>query len=236
MKGESIAVLVATAIIVLTIFYIYGATINDIITGGVLALWVIIVIFFLSKPVARIWNKYIARKFIHFLTGGLVTILIYLTWLLGKPIFSSPAVPVSAAFILAAIVLIPHIEQAEMDWFQVKNNLGEVWFCITWGAVFLAYWYIDITIPVLATYFMAFGDGVTGIVRNFIYRRWTKGLWGSIAMFLVSVPAGVVIRGLEGLVAALVATVIEKIPTIDDNLTVPIGSALLLTVMQSLSF
>ncbi|HDJ97473.1 MAG TPA: hypothetical protein ENG54_03310 [Thermofilum sp.] len=73
--------------------------------------------------------------------------------------------------------------------------------------------------------FMAYGDGVTGVVRNYVYRKWTKGLWGSAAMLAVSLPIGLVLKGIGGAIAAIAATLIELWPKIDDNITVPIISA-----------
>ena len=207
---------------------------SELIVGAVLAAWVMFIVYCGSKPVARRWNKYVSRKFIHFTTGGLVTTLIYLTWLAGKPIFSSPSVPVAAAFALALLTLAHHLEDKELNWFQVKENLGEVWFCVMWGIVFLALWYVDITAAVLATMFMAFGDGVTGIVRNFVYRRWTKGFWGSVAMLVVSLPIGLCVKGLAGALSAIIATLIERWPAIDDNITVPAASALSVVLLNFL--
>ena len=232
MKAGSI---IATAVILLAIValvYVYSFTIRDFVIGAVLAAWVLAVVFGLSKKVANLTNKYVSRKFIHFTTAGLVTLLIYFTYIWGDPIFSSPSIPVGAAFALGLLTLIPHIENKELTWFQVKNNFGEVWFCFSWGILFLVFWYIDITIPVVATFFMAFGDGVTGIVRNYIYRRWTKGFWGSVAMFLVSAPFGALVSGVQGFLSAIFATFVEKMPWIDDNITVPMVSAAVLYLLK----
>lgn len=207
---------------------------SELVVGALLAAWVLFIVYVGSKPVARRWNKYVSRKFIHFTTGGMVSVLIYLTWLAGKPVFKTPSVPAAAAFALAFLTLAHHLEEREMDWFQVKENLGEVWFCVMWGLVFLALWYVDLAAAALATMFMAFGDGVTGIVRNFVYRRWTKGLWGSVAMLLVSLPLGILLKGVAGAVAAVVATVIELWPAVDDNITVPAVSAASLLLLGQL--
>lgn len=232
MKTESIMAIAATILIVLAIMATYGFTIRDIMIGGVLAVWVLFVVFYLSKIVAKYTNKYVSRKFIHFTTAGLVTLLIYFTLLQGDLIFSSPTIPVGAAFVLALITFVPHIEEKELTWFQVKNNFGEVWFCISWGILFLVFWYVDLIIPVIATFFMAFGDGVTGIVRNYVYKKWTKGLWGSVAMLAISAPFGAFVAGVQGFLSAVLATIVEKMPWIDDNLTVPLVSAVILYLLR----
>lgn len=232
MKTGSIVAIIATLLTVLAIVATYGFTMRDVVIGGVLTVWVLLIVFYFSKIVGRHTNKYVSRKFIHFTTAGLVTLLIYVMLLLGDPMFSSPAIPVGAAFILALMTLIPHIEGKELTWFQVRNNFGEVWFCLSWGILFLVFWYVDIIIPVVATFFMAFGDGVTGIVRNYVYKRWTKGFWGSIAMLAVSAPFGALVAGIHGLLSAILATIVEKMPWIDDNLTVPLISAIALYILR----
>ncbi len=234
MKTRSLAAAALTFAAAAALLWVYGFTMHDLLVGAVLSVWVLIVVFYLSRLVARRTNKYIARKFIHFTTGGLVTLLIYFTALAGDPLFSSPAVPVAAGLALSLLTLVPHLEDSELTWFQVKNNFGEVWFCFTWSLLFLLFWYVDLIVPVVATFFMAYGDGVTGVVRNYVYRRWTKGFWGSVAMFLVSAPFGALAAGLGGFISATVATIVEKMPWIDDNLTVPLVSAALLFLMRQI--
>ena len=85
--------------------------------------------------------------------------------------------------------------------------------------------------------FMAFGDGVTGIVRNAIYNRRTKAWIGNLAMALVTVPLGYAIFGYIGGLAGLVASIIEHYeikPFIDDNLTVPLTSFLIIILGSSM--
>ena len=91
--------------------------------------------------------------------------------------------------------------------------------------LFLTFWYVDKWIAITAALFMAVGDGVTGIVRNRIYKRHVKGFWGSVAMLIVSVIIGVIYKGVLGVLTAVVATIVERIPLIDDNITVPLVSA-----------
>ncbi len=234
MKRETILLGALVAAVDAALLALWPPSFKELLIGGLLALWVLFIIYHGSKPIAKKWNKYVSRKFIHFTTGGLVSTLIYVTWMLGDPIFSTPSVPVAASFILAYLTLAHHLEEKELTWFQVKENLGEVWFCFTWGLVFLALWYYDLPAAVAATMFMAFGDGVTGLVRNVVYRRWTKGLWGSVAMLAVSLPIGLALRGLAGALSAILATVIELWPALDDNLTVPTASAASMVLLGAL--
>ncbi len=190
----------------------------------ILVIWVIFVIFILSKWVAEKQNLYVARKTIHILAGGLVAFL-------SPYIFKSPAIPLIGGVGMLALTLLPRLKGERMDWFQVEENLGEVWFCITWTVVIVGLWYIDLRAGIAAALFMSVGDGITGIVRNKVYRRWTKGLAGSIAMLLVTLLIGWYYKGISGIIGALAATLVEKWPKIDDNITVPLISAMIMVLI-----
>ncbi len=190
----------------------------------VLVIWVIFVIFILSKWVAEKQNLYVARKTIHILAGGLVAFL-------SPYIFKSPAIPLIGGVGMLALTLLPRLKGERMDWFQVEENLGEVWFCITWTVVIVGLWYIDLKAGIAAALFMSVGDGITGIVRNKVYRRWTKGLAGSVAMLLVTLLIGWYYKGISGILGALAATLVEKWPKIDDNITVPLISAVIMVLI-----
>ncbi len=71
---------------------------------------------------------------------------------------------------------------------------------------------------------MSFGDGVTGIIRNYVYKRRVKGLWGSLGMLAVCVPIGYYYFGLIGIIAGILATALELSNMIDDNLAVTFGT------------
>ena len=84
------------------------------------------------------------------------------------------------------------------------------------------FWY-----GVIPVAFMAFGDAITGLVRNFMYGKRTKSWYGNLAMLAVTVPLGAVTIGLPGAVAGIVSSLIEhfEVPgLIDDNITVPLVS------------
>ncbi len=190
----------------------------------ILVIWVLFVVFVLSKWVSQKQNLYVARKTIHILAGGLVAFI-------SPYIFKSPAIPLIGGIGMLALTLLPRLEGEKMDWFQVEGNMGEVWFCITWTIVIVGLWYIDLKAGIAAALFMSVGDGITGIVRNKVYRRWTKGLAGSIAMLLTTLPIGWYYKGISGIIGALIATLVEKWPRIDDNITVPLISAIVMVLI-----
>jgi dolichol kinase len=78
-------------------------------------------------------------------------------------------------------------------------------------------------LAVVPTLFMAWGDGVTGVVRNLMYKKRTKAWEGSLAMLLVCVPVGA-LMGVVGILAGVVATAVERVERIDDNLSIPLVS------------
>jgi phytol kinase len=49
---------------------------------------------------------------------------------------------------------------------------------------------LDLWIAIILPTFMAFGDGVTGVARNALFKRRTKSAVGNVFMVIVSVPLG----------------------------------------------
>ena len=122
-----------------------------------------------------------------------------------------------------------------MSWFQIPENAYEVHFAVAYGAV-LAIGVLlgNIWIGLIPMLFMSFGDSATGIVRAFRQRRHVKSWDGTLAMFLVCTPIAVSKLGLYGLPLAAGASLVERIPRLDDNLTVPFLSAVLVYIQPLL--
>jgi len=167
---------------------------------------------------------YYNRKIIHMLAGGLVALLVPF-------LFETPLLPFTLAMVLAVLTYIPHKTGKLMYWFQVEDNMYEVNFCIMWGTVIAASWIIfgmnqqAYWYGVVPVAFMAFGDAVTGLVRNMMYGKRTKSWYGNLAMLAVTVPIGAAVIGLPGAVAGILSSIVEhfEIPgIIDDNITVPL--------------
>ncbi len=204
--------------------------------AGVLLLWVI----FIVQPVTR-WSYrvmtgrgmthikavYYNRKIIHILAGGLAALLVPF-------LFSTPLYPIIIVIILALATYLPRRQGKLMYWFQTEDNMYEVHFIIMWGIVVVSSWFIfngNWWYGVLPAVFMAFGDGVTGIVRNMMYNRRTKAWIGNLAMALVTIPIGYLVLGWIGGLAGLLASIVEHFelkPIIDDNITVPLVSFLVI--------
>jgi dolichol kinase len=199
----------------------------------VLLLWVIFVVYYIAR-----WTynyavshgrsphsaTYFGRKVIHFLAGGLVAFLLPF-------FFKEPILPLVMATILSIGVYLPHRTGKLMYWFQDPDNMYEVDFTIMWGVIVFVTWFIDSSfwLGVVPLLIMAWGDGITGIVRNFKYGRRVKGWEGSVAMLILSVLIGLKL-GIAGVIAAILATFVERYEKIDDNITVPLVSLLVLVI------
>ena len=204
----------------------------------ILFIWVLIVVSVLTKKlydfmIGRGFRHNVAvyfnRKIIHILTGGLVAYLV-------PYLFSTPILPFVFALILAVLTYIPHRTGRLMYWFQVEENIFEVHFCIMWGLIVALSWIVfngNFWYGVVPVLFMAIGDAGTGIIRNLLYKRRTKSWWGNLAMAIICVPLGLKL-GFAGVLSGLFASFIEhfEFKFIDDNITVPLSSFLIILLFH----
>ena len=215
---------------------LFNYTLLDVVFAVLGFVWVMVVVQLISKKfyewlVARGESHRVAvyynRKLIHILAGGLVALLV-------PVLFSGPFVPLILALVLVVMTYLPHRTGRLMEWFQVEWNIYETHFCIMWGIILYAMWILfgNPWYGVVPIAFMAFGDAVTGITRNYMFRHRTKSWWGNFAMALFCVPFGYLIFGVAGAIAGLIASVVEHFEygKLDDNITVPLSSALILLV------
>jgi dolichol kinase len=200
--------------------------------------WVIFVAAVLTKGLYSFMRRrgvehnvavYYNRKTIHMLTGGLVAVLVPF-------IFKTPIFPLTMAMLLAVFLYLPHKLRKLMHWFQTEDNTYEVSFCIMWGITITLGWLVsgcNFWFGVLPVLFMSFGDAITGIVRNIIYKRRTKSWWGNLAMASFSIPTGAML-GIAGIIAGAAASFIEHFESnpIDDNVTIPLVSFIILLLAK----
>jgi len=200
--------------------------------------WVIFVATALTRSLYK-WMKkrgiehnvavYYNRKVIHLLAGGVVAAVVPF-------VFKTSFFPFVMAMVLAVFIYTPHKIGKIMYWFQTEENTYEVSFCVMWGTIIALGWlfsggdFLFGTLPVL---FMSVGDAVTGIVRNFLYKKRTKSWWGNLVMAFISILAGTML-GFAGVLAGATASVVEhfEFPPIDDNVTVPLVSFLILILAK----
>jgi dolichol kinase len=211
---------------------------REVVITLILFLWVIFVSHFLTRIIYNHLMRrglphrvavYYNRKVLHMLTGGLVAVLV-------PYVFRGPLLLIVMVAVLAVGNYLPHRMNRLFYWYQVEDNMYEVHFIIMWGVIMTLGFIIgNIWLAVLPTIFMSFGDGITGIVRNSIYRRRTKSWWGNIAMMGICAPVGYLLLGIAGLAAGVAASLVEKFEYkwLDDNITVPLVSFLILIAFNT---
>ncbi|UXD21555.1 dolichol kinase [Ignicoccus pacificus DSM 13166] len=203
-----------------------------------IAIWTLFVMKVLTKKLYHVLRDrgvehnvavYYNRKLIHITAGGLVLLVPFL--------YTEPLVPISLSLILTAIVAKARMEKKKlMYWFQTHENDYEVHFTLM-TAVMLALGYLlgNPWYGVLPAAFMAIGDGVTGLIRNALFKRRTKSWYGNIGMLIVNVLIGSLV-GLPGIIAGIVAAIVERFEflggKIDDNITVPLCSFIVLVLLS----
>lgn len=202
---------------------------GDLALGAVFLIWILFLSGYIAKKLYERWVSrgmapmravYFNRKIIHILAGGLVAVFL--------PYFSSWVVPVAMALLLSAFLYVPRRTGRLMYWFQTPDNAYEIHFTLSWAFIVFVTWALldALNIGIASILFMAFGDAVTGIVRNALFGRRTKSWWGNLAMALVSIPLGYIYVGPLGALAGATASVVEHFewPPVDDNITVPLVS------------
>ncbi len=211
---------------------------HDIIYDAILAtptlIWVLVVTGFISKIFyekvkERVNDHWVAvyytRKLIHVLAGGVAAIIVYF-------FFKEPLLPLGLGMLMALLTYLPHKTGKLMYWFQDPNNIAEVYFCIAWGLCVASAWYIDRRIGVIPVLFMAFGDGVTGVIRNYLFKRRVKHWSGNLGMFVTCTIISLPLAGIIGILAAATSSIIEMWEGIDDNISVPLTSYVLLLLAK----
>jgi len=102
---------------------------------------------------------------------------------------------------------------------------------VVWGILDMPW------VAIVPLVFMGAGDAVTGLIRSAVYKREVKGNWGSVGMLVTC--ALVAVCFIEpmwvGIVGAVVATLAEKFTVtrrfVDDNLTIPLASGLVMAIL-----
>jgi len=190
---------------------------------GLLLLWNLFVIHYPAKWVYTFARRhkdvpapYVGRKFVHIFCGGVTAILIPLFY---EGYFELVTI---AAFGLAFYLFFRR-RHKPMYWFQIKENMYEVHFAFAYGAIlFISVLLQNLLVGLIPLYFMSFGDSATGLVRAVTQKRHVKSWEGSLAMLSICTIIGYALLGTYGILIGAAATLIEKIPGIDDNVTIPL--------------
>ena len=212
-----------------------------------LSVYVLAVLFLTLIPyramVARgmepIRAVYYNRKIVHMAAGGVGSLLVPL-------VFANPWYPLICGLLLTLLTWAAHATGLRFFWFQTSDNRNDVHFALMWALSVSGLWWLlgNPWLAILPGLYMAFGDGVTGVVRNLLVRRRSKSPIGNVFMLLVCAPMGWVIGGLAtpaipvwGLLSAVVATWIERYEfgPIDDNVLITVSASAVLLLGSSLA-
>ena len=202
----------------------------------IIGLWISNILYDLGVP------NYISRKIGHG-AGGLAFLVSFA--------FSSPAWPIIVAAGLGALLLVARLVRPETfrgvgGAGRSKTTMAEVWFAWIALPVFSIswLWLNKPEVAVTSLLFMAWGDGVTGLVRSQVYHRQVKGWWGSLAMLIVCLSISwVFIRPYWiGVAGSLIAVITEwvfgdngVIKWADDNWAIPVTSLASILILLALT-
>ena len=210
---------------------------NDFYWFLILGLWSIIVVFGI-KPFYHYLRKqgsehmvavYYNRKVAHMLAGGV-------------PIIAAPMVFDNPFWVLIGGVLgcigltLTHLTDRRLWWMQTEQNMNDATFAFMLGiSVFVLWHYLDDAwLAILPALFMAYGDGVTGIIRNKLFAKRTKSAWGNLGMAILCIPLGYFIGKsadpsipIWGAISGAVASFVERYEfgPIDDNVLIVVASS-----------
>ena len=213
---------------------------SDLVWFFVLGLWSILIVFAI-KPVHSYMVKngsenmvavYYNRKIAHMLAGGVPIIL-------SPIVFESPIWPLIGGILGFFALLSTHFLDRRLWWMQTEQNVNDATFALMLGtSVYLIWEYTNEPwLAILPSLYMAFGDGVTGIIRNKLFKKRTKSAWGNLGMAIVCLPLGFFIGNsvdpsipVWGLISASVASFVERYEfgVIDDNILIVIASSIVI--------
>ncbi len=175
---------------------------------------------------------YYNRKLIHMFAGGVVVLTVPF-------LFTTPWYPLLAGLILTVLTYIPYHTGNILYWFQTRENRNDVNFCLMWALTVFILWLATDSpwLAIIPPAFMAFGDGITGVVRNAAFKKRTKHPIGNLFMLAVCIALGYLIAGQAGLewwgiIAAAVASYVERYEfgPIDDNVLITVSAAIVLYI------
>jgi len=187
-----------------------------------------------SRGIKKIDAIYYNRKLVHILAGGVIALFV--------PLFPTPLFPLFSGIILAIFTYYSHKKDQMLYWFQNDKDLNDVSFCLMWGFTVFILWTItgSAWISIIPITFMAFGDGITGIVRNAMFKKRTKHPLGNLYMFGICAPLGFIFAQLSSIsgmiiwavMAAAVASIVERYEfgPIDDNILITISSSIIIYI------
>lgn len=187
---------------------------------------------FVGRGCEHMVAVYYNRKVAHMLAGGVPLVL-------SPIVFTTPIWTLVGGILGAAILSFAHLTNRRMWWMQTEQNMNDATFSLMLGLSVYALWTYsgEPWLAILPACYMAFGDGVTGIIRNKIFAKRTKSAWGNLGMAIVCLPLGWFVgASLDpsipwwGLASGAVASFVERYEfgPIDDNVLIVVASSIVL--------
>ena len=180
--------------------------------------------YLVSRGCESMVAVYYNRKIAHMVAGGIPLLLCPI-------VFTDPLWPLLGGLGGAAILYSTHLTNHRLWWMQTEENMNDATFALMLGLSVYALWHYsgEPWLAILPALYMAFGDGVTGIIRNKLFAKRTKSAWGNLGMAILCLPLGWYIGGLAtpaipvwGLISAASASYVERYEfgPIDDNILI----------------
>ncbi len=207
---------------------------NQILYSVGMGIYVMVVLFatkipydmMISRGVEDIRAVYYNRKIVHMMAGGVGSLCV-------PVLFVDYWYPLVCGILLTIFTYAAHASGTRMFWFQTDQNQNDVKFTLMWWTSITIIWVLvgDPWLAIVPSLFMAFGDGVTGVVRNAVIKKRSKNPIGNVFMFIVSAPLGYIVAGMGdpsipvwGLISAAIATFVERYEfgPIDDNILITV--------------
>lgn len=215
---------------------------SDIVWFAILGLWAGIVVYGIKPFYHYLRNQgsehmvavYYNRKVAHMLAGGVPII--------AAPLVFDNPVWVLLGGVLGSIALATtHVLDKRLWWMQTEQNMNDATFAFMLGISVYALWYLldDPWLAILPALFMAYGDGVTGIIRNKMFAKRTKSAWGNLGMAILCIPLGYIIGNnsdpsipVWGALSGAIASFVERYEfgPIDDNVLIVVASSVLIAL------
>ena len=205
-----------------------------------LGIWSVVIVFsikpvhsyMVSRGTENMVAVYYNRKIAHMLAGGVPIILTPI-------VFDDPLWPLIGGLLGFVALLSTHLLDRRLWWMQTEQNMNDATFAFMLGISVFALWHYldDAWLAILPALFMAYGDGVTGIIRNKMFAKRTKSAWGNLGMAILCIPLGYLIGKnadpsipLWGALSGAVASFVERYEfgPIDDNVLIVIASSILI--------
>ena len=207
---------------------------NQILYSVGMGIYVMVILFatkipydmMITRGVEDIRAVYYNRKIVHMMAGGVGSLCV-------PVLFVDYWYPLVCGILMTIFTYAAHASGTRMFWFQTDQNQNDVKFTLMWWTSITMIWVLvgDPWLAIVPSLFMAFGDGVTGVVRNAVIKKRSKNPIGNVFMFIVSAPLGYIVAGMGdpsipvwGLISAAIATFVERYEfgPIDDNILITV--------------